>query len=490
MEVKHKRNIFSIVWVALAVVVIGGLFLSIFKLYEQAEKAQKIAFTGKVLIAGKSITDSINEKINSEYLADTSTVMSVQRTVVAVEGRPYALIAETIADYHGSMVILSRDTTYFDRDTLESKDNKKNKNVLIVDTTINNYTVYTDSIISKINRDSITLCIRKILLDNKLDINFDYCIYNLPSDTFCLPSMYRHANIWNEGYVFALTTNSNKVCTHYLILTFPEQRSYFMRNMRQILIPIIGLIILIAILIVIMILLISQQRRNQEVKNNFINNMTHEFKTPLATISLACEALSDESIHTDPDTRKAYVDIIKDENDRLQKMVNNILQLARLRKGQLTLNKEEIDTHELLQNISKNISLQINSNGGQLITHYNAENHVIFADKSHIENIFVNIIENALKYTPSKPVIEITTYNQKNMFVVSIQDNGIGISKKNLKHIFDEFFRVPQGNVHNTKGYGLGLNYVKKIVDLHGGRIEVKSELRQGSTFTIYLPEK
>ena len=171
-------------------------------------------------------------------------------------------------------------------------------------------------------------------------------------------------------------------------------------------------------------------------------------------------------------------------------MVNNILQLARLRKGQLTLNKEEIDTHELLQNISKNISLQINNNGGELITHYNAENHVIFADKSHIENIFVNIIENALKYTPSKPVIEITTSNQKNMFVVSIQDNGIGISKKNLKHIFDEFFRVPQGNVHNTKGYGLGLNYVKKIVDLHGGRIEVKSELRHGSTFTIYLPEK
>ena len=124
MEVKHKRNIFSIVWVALVVIVIGGLFLSIFKLYEQAEKAQKIAFTGKVLIAGKAITDSLNEKINSEYLADTSTVMSVQRTVVAVEGRPYALIAETIADYHGSMVILSRDTTYFDRDTLESKEEK------------------------------------------------------------------------------------------------------------------------------------------------------------------------------------------------------------------------------------------------------------------------------------------------------------------------------------------------------------------------------
>ena len=222
--------------------------------------------------------------------------------------------------------------------------------------------------------------------------------------------------------------------------------------------------------------------------NNFINNITHEFKTPLATISLACEALSDDSIHTDKDSSQAFVKIIKDENDRLQKMVTKILQLARLKKGQLELNQEVVNVEEIIDSIAQSIALQVANRDGELIVNYKATQNDIFADRSHIENIFINLIENALKYSAQRPVITIETHNENNMVVVSIADNGIGIAKKELRHIFDEFYRVQKGNVHNASGYGLGLSYVKKIVQLHGGNIMVQSEVKKGSIFTVCLP--
>lgn len=484
---RHKRFFFILTWLILILVMISALILSVYQLYREAEKAQKTAFTGKVLVAGKQISDTVNALINAEFLSDSAANVSsprdfVKRSLLSINGQPHAMIAETVADYQGTIVILDKDTTYFNAED--------HPEYVLVDTTASNYSSYTDSIIMQLPRDTIREMIKTVLTRYKLDIGFDFCIYNLPKGSYTLPPQYRHVSIFDEGYVFALKTNNSEIYTHYLILTFPDERGFFLRSMKNILIPIAGLIVLIAFLIVIMIILLSQQRHNHDIKNDFINNMTHEFKTPLSTISLACEAMSDESIQTDSDARKAYISIIKDENARLQKMVANILQLASLKRGQLHLNKEEFNVHTILQSICKNISLQVNSNGGEVVTNLKARNAVIFADKSHIESVLVNIIENALKYTPEKPVIEINTSNRKNMFVVSISDNGIGISKKNIKHIFDEFYRVTKGNIHDAKGYGLGLNYVKKIVDLHGGRITVTSEPKRGSLFTIYLPLK
>lgn len=482
---KHRRVLFILIWLLLILVMIGTLSLSVYQLYQEAEKAQKTAFTGQVLLCGKEISDTVNSLLNSEFLSDAEANLRsprdfVKRSLISINGQPQALIAETVADYQGTIVILDKDTTYFNAED--------HPEYVLVDTTAANYSTSTDSIIAKISRDTVRNMIREVLVKHNLDLKFDFCIYNFPSGSFSMEPRYHHIDILNSGYVFALKTNNSEVYTHYLILNFPDERGYFLRSMMSIVLPIVGLIVLIAVMIVIMIVLLSQQRRNQEVKTDFINNMTHEFKTPLATISLACEAMNDESIHTDADASKAYISIIKDENDRLQKMVTNILQLARLKKGQLNLEKEEINVHEMLQSICKNISLQVSNSGGEVVTNLKAANSVIVADKSHMEAVLVNIIENALKYTPEKPLIEINTGNSKGMFVVSISDNGIGISKKNIKHIFDEFYRVTRGNIHDAKGYGLGLNYVKKIVDLHGGRITVSSELKRGSIFTIYLP--
>lgn len=484
---KGKRFFFVVSLVFWVLVMVGALIVSVYFLYREAEKTQKTALTGQVLSAGKEITDGVNALINSEYQIDSAAQVSsprdfVKRTIASIDGQPHALIAETVVDYQGTVVVLDKDTTFFNAED--------HPEYVLIDTSALNYTTYTDSIIQLINQDSIKVCISNVLKKYHLDLFYDYCIYNMPKGTFPIKPFFKGTYNLENGYVFALTTNDTEIYTHYLILSFPSERSYFLSRMKYIVLPIAGLIALIVLLIIIMILLIAQQRRNQEVKNDFINNITHEFKTPIATISLACEAMTDPTIHTDRDAAMAYINIIRDENTRLQKMVTNILQLARLKKGQLHLNKENFDVHEVLQSICKNISLQVSNNGGQVLTRYNANPSSICADRSHIESILVNIIENALKYTPEKPLIEIETGNIKGMVSVSIKDNGIGISKKNRRHIFDEFYRVSKGNVHDTKGYGLGLNYVKKIVDLHNGRISVASELGKGTTFVIYLPIK
>ena len=325
---------------------------------------------------------------------------------------------------------------------------------------------------------------------NKLPIDFDFCIYNLPENCFVIPPHVNYRELLNKGYVFALTKDKERSTTHFFVLFFPSERAFFMRNMKSILFPIIVILLLITFLIALLILSLSQQKINEDVKNDFINNITHEFKTPISTISLACSAMEDPVIRENVPMMMDYVSIVQTENNRLKKMVDNILQLARLKRGQLQFRLEKIDVHELLNAIVSNISLQVTNKNGSITTHYGADVATIIGDPTHIESVLVNLIENALKYSPEKPTIVISTRNEKKFLVVSIKDNGIGIPKKSLRHIFDEFYRVPKGNIHDVKGYGIGLHYVKKIIQKHSGMIKVESELNQGSVFSIYLPLK
>jgi two-component system phosphate regulon sensor histidine kinase PhoR len=225
-----------------------------------------------------------------------------------------------------------------------------------------------------------------------------------------------------------------------------------------------------------------------EIKNDFISNMTHEFKTPISTISLACEVLSDKSIEKSPERMNKYVKMIGDENKRLSLLVENILQTAILDKGQLKLKIQSIDIHNLIEQTITNIKLQVENKEGEISTDLKAANAVINGDRVHITNIVFNLIDNALKYSGDHPVIKISTRNDSEGVFISVEDNGIGISKENQKRIFDTMYRVPTGNIHNVKGFGLGLSYVKAVVEKHGGSINVESELGKGSTFTIYLP--
>ena len=216
--------------------------------------------------------------------------------------------------------------------------------------------------------------------------------------------------------------------------------------------------------------------------------MTHEFKTPISTISLATEMLSDKNIGASPDRSERFLKMIQEENKRLSVLVESILQTALLDKGEFKLKKSDFNLHEIILQSIKNIQLQIEKQGGKINVNLNAENDLLFADKVHLTNIIFNLLDNAIKYSKENPVIEIGTENSARGIILKVSDNGIGISKENLKKIFEKFYRVPTGNVHNVKGFGLGLSYVKAIVEKHGGDIFAESEPGKGSVFTLFIP--
>jgi two-component system phosphate regulon sensor histidine kinase PhoR len=234
---------------------------------------------------------------------------------------------------------------------------------------------------------------------------------------------------------------------------------------------------------------ILKQRRLSEVQKDFINNMTHEFKTPLSTIAISTGVLKDPSIVQAPERLINYATIIENETNRLKQQVERVLQMARLEKNNLTLKRETTDLHELISESVKNNTVALQKKSGKFELYLNAENSLVNIDKLHFSNVLYNLMDNAIKYCTIAPTITITTSSSHHQFTLDVKDNGIGISEDNLKKIFHRFYRVPTGNLHDVKGFGLGLNYVKLVVESHGGKIMVNSKMGSGSTFTILLPQ-
>ncbi len=234
--------------------------------------------------------------------------------------------------------------------------------------------------------------------------------------------------------------------------------------------------------------IILKQKRLSEIQKDFINNMTHEFKTPISTIALSAEVLKDPNIVHQPERLLNYTTIIEKENSRLKQHVERVLQMARLDKEDIGLKKEVVNVHLLIQDAIKNTSHALHEKHGEVVCEFNATHYNMEADKLHLTNVFNNIIDNAIKYCRHTPKLVIRTTDTGKNISVEVQDNGIGISGENQKRIFQKFYRVPTGNVHDVKGFGLGLSYVKTIVEAHKGTIRVESELGKGCTFKICLP--
>jgi two-component system phosphate regulon sensor histidine kinase PhoR len=273
-----------------------------------------------------------------------------------------------------------------------------------------------------------------------------------------------------------------------LMVHFPNEREYLITRIWVLLVLSLILILTIIFSFTYVITTVFRQKKLSEIKNDFINNMTHEFKTPISTISLACQALMDKDVVKNSAVYDVYLNIISEENDRLSGMAERILQSARLQKGEVVLKKEEINIHSVITDATQKVNLLIEKKGGKIDMDLTAEFPVLHADKVHITNIVFNLLDNAIKYTPWAPIILIKTINVAHGVVFSIKDNGIGINKSNQKKIFDKLYRVPTGNLHNVKGFGLGLSYVKTVVEKHHGKITIDSELKKGSTFSVYLP--
>jgi two-component system phosphate regulon sensor histidine kinase PhoR len=272
------------------------------------------------------------------------------------------------------------------------------------------------------------------------------------------------------------------------MIYFPNERGYLIGQMSDLLAISIILILIIIFSFTYTILTIYRQKRISEMKNDFINNMTHEFKTPISTISLACQALKDQDVNKTTEIYDAYIGVIGEENVRLGAMAEKILQSAVLEKRQIELKKEWFDLHEVIRDVVSKIGIQVQIKDGSINSSLKAEPSEIYADKVHITNVINNLLDNANKYTPQKPQIRISTMTVNTGVMISIEDNGIGISKKNQKKIFDKLYRVPMGNLHDFKGFGLGLSYVKVILEYHKGSVSLESELKKGTKFDVFLP--
>jgi two-component system phosphate regulon sensor histidine kinase PhoR len=232
-----------------------------------------------------------------------------------------------------------------------------------------------------------------------------------------------------------------------------------------------------------------RQKKLSEIKSDFINNMTHEFKTPIATISLAVDALKNEKVIGDKEKSSYFTNIIKEENKRMNKQVETILQAAMLDRKEIQLNINKVAAHELIQNAINNINLPLEEKNGKLEVNLNASNDLILADEVHFTNIINNLLDNAVKYSKEENlIIKISTENTYNNIRIKIEDNGIGMNKETISRIFEKFYRAHTGNIHNVKGFGLGLSYVKTIVEAHKGSIKVESTIGKGSTFIINIP--
>ena len=224
------------------------------------------------------------------------------------------------------------------------------------------------------------------------------------------------------------------------------------------------------------------------MRSDFVNNMTHELKTPISTISLATQMLNDSSIPNSMKNIEHLSKVIHDESKRLSFQVEKVLQAAIFEKGKMSLKIRRLDAHEIINNVVRNFILQVKNKNGQIVKNLDAEYAVVNIDEVHFANVILNLLDNAIKYCNNEPRISVSTYNKKGFLVICIEDNGIGISKENQKRIFEKFYRISTGDIHNVKGFGLGLSYVKKVIEEHNGKISVESEINTGSKFEIQMP--
>lgn len=295
---------------------------------------------------------------------------------------------------------------------------------------------------------------------------------------------------WQGDYTKVFTQRLFPTSTYndvYLLNVYFRPLSQLRQTM-TLFIPVLIVTILLLIVASISIYIIFKQRQLSQIKTDFVNNMTHELKTPVASISLATEMLRDKKISHSQESQDNLLGIIHEESLRLRMLIDRTLQTSILDTEKAFLRAKEENVHVIIQNAVKNFAFKVEHNDGKIITRLEAEDAECMVDKSHLENVIINLMENAVKYSRENLLLEISTHNENDNLIITVADNGIGIKKEHLKQIFNRFYRVPTGNVHNVKGHGLGLTYVKKIVESHNGTISVTSEYGLGTTFTISIP--
>ncbi len=341
-------------------------------------------------------------------------------------------------------------------------------------------------IYNRISTHEITLNLDNELRERGIDTDFEFGVFGDGLATKVKSNKFKKEK--GKSYQVPLFADSNGDSNYQLYVSFPEKNTYILASITNILALSAIFILIIILAFASAVYQLLKQKQISEIKTDFINNMTHEFKTPIATINLALDAIKNPKIIGDQAKVLRYTEMIREENKRMHGQVENVLRISRLEKNQLDLTNEIADLHDIILDAITHVDLIVNDKGGYINEHLGALQSEVMVSKFHFTNVIVNMLDNAMKYTTESPKIDIYTENAGNNIILKIKDQGIGMNKNVQKHIFDKFYREQKGNVHDVKGHGLGLSYVKKIVEHNQGSVYVESEKGKGSTFIIKLP--
>lgn len=338
----------------------------------------------------------------------------------------------------------------------------------------------------RVTKQEIELQLDQELKNRNINTEYEYGIYSRGLPTKVKSRKFKLAQ--NKIYKYPIFKDSEGESNFSLLLSFPSKKKFLIKTI----LPMAVLSLLFTLVILVAytgaIYQLIRQKQISEIKSDFINNMTHEFKTPIATINLAVEAIRNPKIIDDKEKVQRYLTMIKDENKRMHAQVENVLRISKLEKNQLDISKDRIDAHDIIHDAVAHVELIAADRGGYINLHLDADISEILASDMHFTNVIVNILDNAIKYSPESPKIDVYTEVANNNIIIKIKDQGAGMSKAVLKKVFEKFYREHTGNIHNVKGHGLGLAYVKKIIEDHQGEVYVESEKGKGSTFYVKLP--
>ena len=327
----------------------------------------------------------------------------------------------------------------------------------------------------------------KEFIKRGININYQFAVKKVNAGLVCKTNDFK-TKTKSDVYMRALFPNDLFSSQAYITLYFPKEKKLFYKSLGFMGASSTFLTIFLIMTFIATLLIIFRQKKLSQIKTDFVNNMTHELKTPISTISLASQMLKDKGIGVTEKKLNHISGVIEQESKRLGYQVEKVLQMAIFDKGKIKLNREEIDVHLLLSNVASNFEMQVTNKNGNIFLDLNAKNPIIKADEVHFSNILSNLVDNAIKYCSAKPEITLSAWDTRKKLFIAIKDNGIGISKKDQKRIFEKFYRVSTGNIHNVKGFGLGLCYVKTIVEEHGGSINIESQTGKGTRFILSFP--
>jgi len=341
-------------------------------------------------------------------------------------------------------------------------------------------------IYERVSVNELYLNLMNELRERGVDTDFEFGVYGDGLATKVKSDKFK--KVKGKSYLVPLFAEDSGYSDYQLYVSFPEKKEYILASISNILVLAAIFILIIILAFASAIYQLLRQKQISEIKTDFINNMTHEFKTPIATINLALDAIKNPKIIDDKEKVLRYTEMIRQENKRMHGQVENVLRISKLEKNQLDLTSSVADLHDIINDAVTHVDLMVKDKGGYIDEHLEAIQSEVIVSKFHFTNVIVNILDNAIKYSDGSPKIDLYTENAGNNIILKITDQGIGMSKNVQKHIFDKFYREQKGNIHDIKGHGLGLSYVKKIVEHDHGSVYVDSERGKGSTFTIKLP--